>query len=39
MVEDEKEKNQDDLIGELAPALHQESLSDFPSTMQTIFLG
>lgn len=33
MVEDQEEDNQDDLVGELAPSLHQESTSDFTASV------
>lgn len=38
-VEDEEEDNQEDLVGELAPALHEEGHGDTAATVQTILLG
>ena len=39
VVEDEKTDDQNDLVGELTPALHQERGGDLATTVQTIFLG
>jgi hypothetical protein len=38
-VEDQKQDNQDDLVGKLSPTLHQESAGDFTTTVQTIVLS
>ena len=38
-VEDEQENDENDLVEELTPALHQESRSDLSATVQTIFTG
>src|SRR5690242_5468198 len=38
-VEDQKQDDQDDLVEELAPTLHQESTSDLASTVQAVFLS
>ena len=37
-VEDQKQKNQDDLVEKLAPTLHEESTSDLATTVQTVLL-
>ena len=39
MVEDQEAQDQDGLVDQLTPALHQECRSNFATTMQTIFLG
>lgn len=39
MVEDQKRKNEDGLIEELTPSLHQESAGDFATSVETIFFG
>ena len=38
MVEAQKEDNEDGLVGELTPSLHQESAGDFAAPVKTIFL-
>ena len=38
MVEDEQQDDQDDLVEELTPALHQESAGDLAATVETILL-
>lgn len=38
-VEAQEKNNEDDLVKELTPALHQESAGNFASTVQTVFLG
>jgi hypothetical protein len=38
-VENEKQENEDDLVEELAPALHQKRTGDFPSTVKTVVPG
>lgn len=38
-VEDEEQDDEDDLVEELAPTLHQESAGDLATTMKTIVLG
>jgi hypothetical protein len=39
MMEAEQQDNEDDLVEELTPTLHQESASDLATTVQTILLG
>lgn len=39
VVEDEQKKNEDGLVEELAPSLHQECRRNLASTVKTIFLG
>lgn len=39
MVEDDQEENENDLVEELAPTLHQESHCDIATTVKTIILG
>ena len=39
MMEDQEKDDQDDLVEELTPTLHQERAGDFATTMQTILLG
>lgn len=39
MVEDQKGNNQNDLVGELAPTLHQESAGNLSTTVKTIESG
>ena len=38
-MEDEEQDDQDDLVEELSPTLHQESTGNFPATVKTIVLG
>ena len=38
-MEDEERKNEDDLVEELTPPLHQESHCDVSSTVETVGLG
>jgi hypothetical protein len=37
VVEYQKEQDEDDLIGELAPTLHKKRAGDLAATMQTVF--
>lgn len=39
VVEDQQEDDQDDLVEELAPSLHQESGGDIAATVKTVLLG
>lgn len=39
MVEDEQQKNEEGLVEELAPSLHQEGRRNLATTVETIFLG
>jgi len=39
VVEDEEEKDQDDLVEELTPTLHQESGNDLATTVHTVIAG
>ena len=38
-MEDEEQEDQNDLVEELTPTLHQESACDFSTSVETIFLG
>ena len=38
MVEAQKKNNEDDLVGELPPTLHQESAGDFAASVETVLL-
>ena len=38
-MEDDKKKDQEDLIEELSPTLHQEGTRNLSSTVKTIFAG
>jgi hypothetical protein len=38
-VEDQKQKDEEDLVEELAPTLHQESRGDLAATVKTIVAG
>ena len=39
VVEDKKAKNEDDLVEELTPSLHQEGHGDISTTVKTISSG
>lgn len=39
MVEDQEQENEDDLVEELTPSLHQESRSDLATTVKAILFG
>lgn len=39
MVEDEQQNDEDDLVEELSPSLHQEGTGDLAATMKTVILG
>ena len=39
VVKAQKGNDEDDLVGELTPALHQEGAGDFPASVKTILLG
>ena len=38
-MEDEEQDDEDDLVEELSPSLHQESAGDFPAAVKTVILG
>ena len=39
MVETQKKNNEDDLVEELTPSLHQKGAGDFAASVETIFFG